>query len=340
MRRATTFIRQLGADGLPVPLGCGVKTTEHPRWDESFNGIHYGRNNFGLDIRPAGYRSGLDGSFAFLGDRTFIREGTKEFYYDSSDILTTAMGTKNGISIRGVKTYTGTAPDGTILVDDYTDGGGVKYNAVVIGKQLWHTENLRATKYQNGINIPYVTDGATWAGLTTRAYCWYDNSPSTYGLAYGALYNSFGGTGTYIESNGYAVATLADWNEVINYLIETYDDITTSNVAQFLKSCRQVNHPMFIDVGLTNVEFFDTGLPIPFGSNVSIVTSSGTWTTEKINEGYGTSWFSVSPTSGQNGTSIEITCSNYPSGLDDRTGKIRFHRGLVWADVSIYQYAP
>lgn len=39
-------------------------------------------------------------------------------------------------------------------------------------------ENLKTTKFRNGESIPNVTDNAAWAGLTSAAWCDYDNSAS------------------------------------------------------------------------------------------------------------------------------------------------------------------
>jgi hypothetical protein len=36
-------------------------------------------------------------------------------------------------------------------------------------------ENLKTTRYNNGIEIPNVTVGAVWVGLTTGAFCSYNN---------------------------------------------------------------------------------------------------------------------------------------------------------------------
>jgi uncharacterized protein (TIGR02145 family) len=69
------------------------------------------------------------------------------------------------------------------------DIDGNTYKTVKIGEQWWMAENLKTTKYKDGKPIPYVTDNASWAALTTGAYCWYDNNYNTYGSVYGALYN-------------------------------------------------------------------------------------------------------------------------------------------------------
>jgi len=59
---------------------------------------------------------------------------------------------------------------------------------IVIGTQQWMNENLDVAFYQNGDPIPQVTDGTTWAALTTGAWCYYNND-STLGNTFGKLYN-------------------------------------------------------------------------------------------------------------------------------------------------------
>jgi len=68
------------------------------------------------------------------------------------------------------------------------DIDGNVYQTIVIGDQEWMAENLKVTHYRNGDSIPNVTSNSTWAGLSTGAYCYYDNDPSN-ADTYGALYN-------------------------------------------------------------------------------------------------------------------------------------------------------
>ena len=68
-----------------------------------------------------------------------------------------------------------------------TDTDGNHYAVVQIGSQLWMQENLKTTKYRDGTDIPNVTDSATWANLTTGAYCNFHNLPEE-GEKYGWLY--------------------------------------------------------------------------------------------------------------------------------------------------------
>lgn len=58
----------------------------------------------------------------------------------------------------------------------YVGNNGYVYIVVQIGSQYWIAQNLRETKWRNGTDIPNVTDNTTWIGLTTPAWCVYDNN--------------------------------------------------------------------------------------------------------------------------------------------------------------------
>ncbi|MBZ5856947.1 fibrobacter succinogenes major paralogous domain-containing protein [Flavihumibacter profundi] len=69
------------------------------------------------------------------------------------------------------------------------DIDGNVYDTISIGSQLWMKENLKTTRYRNGDVIPEVTDPTAWVGLTTGAWCWYNNDSAAYASTYGKLYN-------------------------------------------------------------------------------------------------------------------------------------------------------
>jgi len=69
-----------------------------------------------------------------------------------------------------------------------TDIDGNVYQTVTIGTQVWMAENLKVTHYRNDDPIPNVTDPGAWAGLTTGAFCEYDNDIANVAV-YGRLYN-------------------------------------------------------------------------------------------------------------------------------------------------------
>ena len=70
-----------------------------------------------------------------------------------------------------------------------TDLCGKTYKEIIIGNQTWTSENLSTCKYRNGDPIPHVKDDATWASLTTGAYCYFNNDSVKYAAIYGKIYN-------------------------------------------------------------------------------------------------------------------------------------------------------
>ena len=103
------------------------------------------------------------------------------------------------------------------------DGDGNIYKSVVIGTQTWLTENLKTTKYNNGVSIPLVTDNNKWSTSTTPAYCFYDNDSLTYKNAYGALYNWYTVETGLLCPDGYHVPTDAEWDTLLEYLGGQYE---------------------------------------------------------------------------------------------------------------------
>ena len=100
-----------------------------------------------------------------------------------------------------------------------TDIDGNVYNTVTIGTQTWMVENLKTTKYRNGDAIPNVTVDASWAALTTGAYCWYNNDAATFKATYGALYNWYAvADSRKIAPTGWHVPTDAEWTTLTTYL--------------------------------------------------------------------------------------------------------------------------
>ena len=99
------------------------------------------------------------------------------------------------------------------------DIDGNIYQTVLIGQQLWMAENLKTTRYSNGINIEYPgADNSAWSNNLTRAYAWYDNDIS-WKDSYGALYNWYAvNNSNSICPSGWHVPTEAEWNSLSNYL--------------------------------------------------------------------------------------------------------------------------
>jgi uncharacterized protein (TIGR02145 family) len=97
------------------------------------------------------------------------------------------------------------------------DGDGNEYKVIRIGDMFWTAENLRTTKYMNGVDIPLVTDANTWNNLDYEAYCWYNNDFVANPGTYGALYNWYAVDRGRLCPDGWHVATDYDWDLLVQY---------------------------------------------------------------------------------------------------------------------------
>jgi len=111
-----------------------------------------------------------------------------------------------------------------------TDIDGNAYATLKIGEQVWMTENLKVTHYDNGDAIQYVkreeAESGVWINLITGAYGIYnDDDSSTYQIAPhsfpgdGNLYNWYAvNDNRGICSEGWHIPTEEEYTELINFL--------------------------------------------------------------------------------------------------------------------------
>ena len=91
-------------------------------------------------------------------------------------------------------------------------------SSITICTQVWMLNNLDIVNYRNGDPIPQVTDPAIWAGLTTGAWCYYNNDVSNNGT-YGKLYNWYAVTDPRgLAPEGWHVPSDAEWTVLENCL--------------------------------------------------------------------------------------------------------------------------
>ncbi len=99
-----------------------------------------------------------------------------------------------------------------------TDIDGNVYHTVTIGTQCWMLENLKVTHYRNGDSIPNVIDATAWSGLSTGAYCNYNND-SNNATTYGRLYNWYAlDDSRKIAPAGWHLPSDAEWTQLTDYL--------------------------------------------------------------------------------------------------------------------------
>lgn len=90
--------------------------------------------------------------------------------------------------------------------------------AITICSQVWMVKNLDVTTYRNGDPIPQVTDPSAWLGLTTGAWCYYDNDIAN-GFIYSKLYNWYAVNDPRgIAPAGWHVPSHAEWTTLSDCL--------------------------------------------------------------------------------------------------------------------------
>jgi uncharacterized protein (TIGR02145 family) len=167
------------SDGGSAITARGVcwSTTPNPTVSGSYTINGNGTGSFTSDIRCL-----YDATIYYV--RAYATNIAGTSYGNQQSFITK----KDPITFNPTKTYG--------LVSDID---GNCYRTIQIGNEIWMAENLKTSRYNDGIPIPNVTDNTEWENLlssistppyvTTGAYCWYSNDSATYENDYGKLYN-------------------------------------------------------------------------------------------------------------------------------------------------------
>ena len=146
---------------------------------------------------------------------------------------------------------------------------------VTIGTQVWAIKNLDVTKYRDGTVIPEVTDPTAWVGLTTGAWCYYNND-SENGPIYGKLYNWYAVNDPRgLAPTGYHIPTDTEWTTLTTFLDgEGVEGVAGGKMKE--TGTTLWNSP---NTGATNSSGF-TGLPGGLNSNYGMfynISYDGYW---------------------------------------------------------------
>lgn len=128
------------------------------------------------------------------------------------------------------------------------DIDGNWYDAVRIGNQIWMAENLRTTRYANGIEIPLGDDGSKTlpqryypnnniTNVTKYGYLY--NWPAVMHVAYSSNANPSGVQG--ICPDGWHVPSKAEWDKLTNYL-EGQPTYWTNGNSDYIAKALASNH--------------------------------------------------------------------------------------------------
>jgi uncharacterized protein (TIGR02145 family) len=130
----------------------------------------------------------------------------------------------------------------TFTFTECKDGDNNYYPVVQINTQLWMAENLKTTKYRNGVSIgttsPYNKD---LSGESAPSYQWAYAGNESNVATYGRLYTWYAVSDSRnVCPTDWHVPTDAEWTTLENYLIANgynYDGTTTGNkIAKALAS--------------------------------------------------------------------------------------------------------
>jgi len=113
-----------------------------------------------------------------------------------------------------------------------TDIDGNSYQTIKIGTQIWMAENLKTTKYNDGISIPLIRDSIAWSAATYPGYCFYKNDSIKNKNIYGTLYNWYAVKTGKLAPKGWHIPTDEEFTILINYVSAKYN--TTCSVAKAL----------------------------------------------------------------------------------------------------------
>lgn len=99
------------------------------------------------------------------------------------------------------------------------DFDGNEYTIIEIGDQVWMTENLKTTHYNDGTPIALIEENQLWLAAETGAYSWYDNKLENK-KDFGALYNAVAAKSGKICPTGWRVPENLDWFRLTSYANE------------------------------------------------------------------------------------------------------------------------
>jgi uncharacterized protein (TIGR02145 family) len=155
---------------------------------------------------------------------------------------------------------------------------------IIIGTQIWQSTNLDVTTYRDGTPIPQVTDPSIWQGLSTGAWCYYNNDPAN-GAIYGKLYNWFAVAGIYdnaslanpslrkqLAPQGWHIPSDAEWTTLTTFL-------GGESVAGGKMKSTGTSLWLSPNTAATNESGF-TGLPGGYRNEIAgfdIISNSGFW---------------------------------------------------------------
>jgi len=187
------------------------------------------------------------------------------------------------------------------------DVDGNLYKVVIIGSQVWIAENLKTSKYNDGMTISLDTDNAVWMHNIEGAYCWYNNNEGVYKNTYGALYNWYAINTGKLCPAGWHVPSYDEWSTLNDYLDDTITGCKLKETG--------TTHWISPNTGATNESGFTAlpgGIRASAGSFYLIGDSGYWWSSAEIDDpwAYYLSYenCTISITSGNKAAGYSVRC--------------------------------
>ncbi|MCQ2286510.1 MAG: fibrobacter succinogenes major paralogous domain-containing protein [Bacteroidales bacterium] len=206
-----------------------------------------------LNPNPSlGNNSTTDGTSVdtFISHPTGLTSGTT--YYVRA-YATNSVGTTYGNTLKFV-----TPTDCGIL----TDYDGNTYNTIYIGAQCWMKENLKTTRYSNGVQISKGTKGTSFNNTSSKYYFVYNDDANNIPI-YGLLYTwaaAMNGAGSSTNNpsgiqgicpTGWHLPSSAEWCELENY-IEPGIDVSCSSTGYRGSMAKSMTYPDYWNIYTSN----------------------------------------------------------------------------------------
>lgn len=170
--------------------------------------------------------------------------------------------------------------------DSISDIDGNVYKTVVIGTQWWMAENLKVSKYNNGDEIPHVTDATEWAGTDEGAYCYFGNR-SSFADSYGNLYNWYTAQDEReVCPSGWHIATDEDWITMEKFMGMSDSEADRMTAWRGTDEGDKLKDESFGGINSSGFTALGTGYRDPAGVYKAMGTDNDYWTsTPYINDG-------------------------------------------------------
>lgn len=211
------------SDITPISAIGGGNVTSDGGSPVTVKGIVWNTHGNPQYIVDSGCQAGSMGTGSFVA---YVSSVLPSATYHVRAFAVNAVGVAYGedITFTTTQSFESVLFNQTIKYGTVEDIDGNTYKTIQIGPMAWTAENLKTTRFNNGLEITNITDQTQWEsqdgtpGNTTPAYCWYDNNAPICKDVFGALYNWNAASNDNLCPVSWRVPTDAEWTNLFDYL--------------------------------------------------------------------------------------------------------------------------